>query len=89
MGHKIGMGLVLVGALNWGLVGLFKFNLVMAILGSVPVLERIVYVLVGLAAVMVLVGCRCKMCKGSCGTGAADMEGKSCCGGGMNEEKKM
>jgi uncharacterized membrane protein YuzA (DUF378 family) len=43
--------LVVVGGLNWGLVGLFDFDLVQAILGGVPVLARLVYVLVGLAAV--------------------------------------
>lgn len=40
--------LVIVGALNWGLVGLFKFNLVAAIFGT-SILAAIVYVLVGLA----------------------------------------
>jgi len=43
--------LVVIGGLNWGLVGLFNFDLVQAILGSVPVLARLVYILVGLAAV--------------------------------------
>lgn len=43
--------LVIVGGLNWGLVGLFNFDLVAAILGSMSVLSRAVYVLVGLAAV--------------------------------------
>ncbi len=66
VGHKICWGLVIVGALNWGLVGAFKWNLVTALLGSVPTLERIVYVLVGLAGVMMLVGCRCKKCKECC-----------------------
>jgi len=42
--------LVLIGALNWGLVGVFNWNLVEAILGGAPVIERIVYILVGLAA---------------------------------------
>lgn len=42
--------LVVVGGLNWGLVGLFNFDLVQAILGSVPILARLVYILVGLAA---------------------------------------
>lgn len=43
--------LVIVGAINWGLIALFKLNLVTAILGSIPVLVTIVYVLVGLAGV--------------------------------------
>ena len=42
--------LIVVGGLNWGVVGLFGFNLVAFMLGQIPILERIVYVLVGLAA---------------------------------------
>lgn len=43
--------LVIVGGLNWGLVGIFNFNLVATIFGDMSVLSRIVYALVGLAAV--------------------------------------
>jgi uncharacterized protein len=43
--------LVIVGGLNWGLVGLFNFNLVTFIFGSVPILERLIYILVGIAAI--------------------------------------
>jgi len=50
----IALVLVIVGGLNWGLVGLFSFDLVEAILGSIPVLQKIVYVLVGLAAVYMI-----------------------------------
>jgi uncharacterized protein len=42
--------LVIVGALNWGLVGLFNFNLVSAIFGA-TILTRIIYILVGVAAI--------------------------------------
>ena len=42
--------LVIVGALNWGLVGLFNFDLVAAIFGSIPMLQKIIYIIVGLAA---------------------------------------
>ncbi|MBS3163060.1 DUF378 domain-containing protein [Candidatus Woesearchaeota archaeon] len=42
--------LLIVGGLNWGLVGLFSFDLVSYIFGSIPLLQNIVYVLVGLAA---------------------------------------
>lgn len=41
--------LVIVGALNWLLVGLFKFNLVDAIFGELSFLSRVIYSLVGLA----------------------------------------
>jgi uncharacterized protein len=56
----LGWWLLVVGALNWGLVGLGNLlnlgnlNLVNLVLGSVPVLESLVYVLVGLAGLMSL-----------------------------------
>jgi len=43
--------LLIVGGLNWGLVGLFGFDLVKTILGDMTVLSRVVYILVGLSAV--------------------------------------
>lgn len=51
----LAMILVIVGGLNWGLVGIFKFDLVNAILGGIPLLQNIVYILVGLAAVYMIV----------------------------------
>ena len=47
------LALVVVGALNWGLVGLFDWNLVEEIFGSGTVAD-IVYVIVGVAALMML-----------------------------------
>ena len=41
--------LVVVGAVNWGLVGLFQFDLVATIFGDMSVMSRLVYVLVGVA----------------------------------------
>ncbi len=57
--------LVVVGALNWGLIGLLNFNLVETLLGSMPALENLVYVLVGLSAVYITATHRdlCSMCK--------------------------
>lgn len=49
---SLACALMTVGALNWGLVGAFQFNLVNALLGSIPALERSVYVLVGLAGLV-------------------------------------
>ncbi len=46
--------LVIVGGLNWGLVGLFSFDLVGTIFGDMSVLSRIVYVLVGIAALYLI-----------------------------------
>lgn len=43
--------LLAIGGLNWGLVGIFNFDLVAAIFGDMSVLSRIVYTIVGLAAV--------------------------------------
>lgn len=43
--------LVIIGGLNWGLVGLFDFDLVAAIFGEMSSVSRIVYVLVGLSAI--------------------------------------
>jgi uncharacterized membrane protein YuzA (DUF378 family) len=47
--------LVIVGGLNWGLMGLFSFDLVAAIFGSGSALSRLVYILVGLSAVWQIV----------------------------------
>jgi len=63
--HTITWILIVVGALNWGLIGIFDFNLVMKILGGAPAVERAVYILVGLSAVYELAvhGKNCRMCK--------------------------
>ena len=47
--------LVIIGGLNWGLVGLFNFDLVAAIFGAMSVLSRIIYVLVCLSAIYLAV----------------------------------
>jgi len=47
---KTALILVIIGGLNWGLVGLLDFDLVSAIFGVMSVISRIVYVLVGLSA---------------------------------------
>lgn len=46
--------IVFIGALNWGLVGLLKFNLVNFLFGNFSWLERIIYVLVGLCGIYLL-----------------------------------
>jgi uncharacterized membrane protein YuzA (DUF378 family) len=51
----IALILVIVGGLNWGLVGIFGFDLVAWIFASIYVGARIVYILVALAAVYLLV----------------------------------
>lgn len=64
--HMVAFLLLAVGGLNWGLVGLFQFNLVSAVFGSMPALEMLVYVLVGVSALWLLVThkAQCKVCSG-------------------------
>jgi hypothetical protein len=57
--HKVAAVLVWVGALNWGLVGAFDFNLVETIFGGA---SNIVYILVGISALLLLTCCKCKAC---------------------------
>ena len=45
----------LIGALNWGLIGIFGFDLVASIFGPMTLLSRLIYSLVGLSAVLLVV----------------------------------
>ena len=63
--------LLIIGGLNWGLygVGLFfdsNWNLVYLLLGKLPIIESVVYIIVGLSAIAVIFGCSCKKCKSCC-----------------------
>ena len=53
--NAVALLLIIVGGLNWGLVGAFEYNLVDGLFGEGSALARTVYVLVGLAAVYKLV----------------------------------
>jgi len=44
--------LILVGALNWGLVGAFRFDLVAYLLGDMTIASRIIYIIIGFAAII-------------------------------------
>lgn len=46
----IALILVLIGAVNWGLIGFFRLDLVRILFGDMSMLSRIVYALVGIAA---------------------------------------
>lgn len=46
--------LLIIGGLNWGLIGLVNLNVVTAIFGSIPILAQIIYILVGLSALYML-----------------------------------
>ena len=50
--YYIALTLVIIGAINWLLIGLFSFDLVATIFGSMSVVSRIVYVLVGIAGLI-------------------------------------
>ena len=65
--------LVIVGGVNWGLVGIgmllggADWNVVHMILGGISIVEGIVYLLVGVSAVVMIFGCKCGKCKdGTC-----------------------
>ena len=45
----IALILVIIGAINWGLIGFFNFNLVEALFGTMSALSKIVYILVGIS----------------------------------------
>ena len=70
--HVIAFILLVIGGLNWGLIGIGAFmgsdwNVVNMILGSWPTVEWIVYILVGLSALLLLVKHKmdCRMCNPS------------------------
>ena len=70
---KITKVLVIIGALNWGLVGIGGFlelnwNVVNFIFGNFSYLENIIYILVGLSAVLMLKKCggKCQKKEGTC-----------------------
>jgi len=53
--NKLTLLLLIVGGLNWGLVGLLDFDLVAALFGDMSLLSRVVYSLVGLSALYQLI----------------------------------
>ena len=46
----LSFGIMFIGAFNWGLIGLFNFDLVAFLFGNMSIWSRIIYTLVGLAA---------------------------------------
>lgn len=65
--------LVIIGGLNWGLYGAgiiagssTSWNLVNMVVGAWPTVEAIVYLLVGISALVMIFGCKCKKCKEGC-----------------------
>ena len=50
--YYIALTLVIIGAINWLLIGLFNFDLVATIFGAMSVMSRIIYILVGIAGLI-------------------------------------
>ena len=50
--QKIALAFTVIGAINWGLVGLFKFNLVDYLFGNGSVVSRIIYIVVAIAGLI-------------------------------------
>ena len=50
----IALTIAIIGAVNWGLIGLFKFNLVAFLFGDMTLLARIIYILVGLCGLYLI-----------------------------------
>ena len=50
--YKVALAMVIIGAINWLLIGLFNFDLVATIFGAMSVMSRIIYVLVGIAGLI-------------------------------------
>ncbi|KOA20895.1 hypothetical protein CLHOM_04830 [Clostridium homopropionicum DSM 5847] len=52
---KFSIIMMILGGINWGIIGLFQLNLINLLLNSLPLLEKIIYILVGLSSLNVLV----------------------------------
>src|SRR3989338_9811626 len=69
----IGKVLLIIGGINWGLIGYGIFtdsninmNAIHWLLGAVPSVEAVLYILIGVAAIMKICGCGCNRCKEGC-----------------------
>lgn len=52
---KFSIIMVILGGINWGTIGLFELNFINFLLNSIPLFEKIIYILVGLSSLNVLV----------------------------------
>ena len=50
--QKIALVFTIIGAITWLLIGVFDFNVVNYLLGSMPILERIIYIIVGICGLI-------------------------------------
>ena len=62
--HIVAFSLLVIGGLNWGLIGLFDFNLINSIFGTTPSIEQLVYIVVGVSSIYVFATHQgdCKIC---------------------------
>ena len=50
--QKIALTVTIIGAINWGLIGLFDFNLVHMLFENIEILEKLTYILVGITGLI-------------------------------------
>ena len=50
--QKIALTFTIIGAINWGLIGIFDFNLVETLFGIESILTRIIYIIVGICGII-------------------------------------
>ncbi len=50
--QKIALAFTIIGAINWGLIGLFNFNLVETLFTNMPMIQSIIYVIVGICGLI-------------------------------------
>ena len=75
--------LIIIGALNWGLIGFFQYDLISAMFGGMSMMgARVIFALVGLAGLYKLLGCT--VCRKCCSCGC-----KSCGSSGCNCKNKQ
>ncbi len=59
---KLSFLLVIIGALNWGLIGLLNFNLVTLLSFGVPIVSRIIYIIIAISGInLITLLFRCKL----------------------------
>lgn len=52
--NLVALILVIIGGLNWGLVGLLNIDLVAYLFAAIPIVTRLIYILVGISAIVLL-----------------------------------
>ncbi len=50
--QKIALIFTIIGAINWGLIGLFNFNLVETVFKTMPIIQTIIYIIVGICGLI-------------------------------------